>query len=291
MLKKIKTYQLSINLIKHQIKVVLRGLIPPFITNIFKTLYKKENYYLNRLKSIKRHNSGATRILGKKVLFTDSKSFVSQFYEIFKEKNYLFRTENEEPTIIDCGSNIGLSIIFFKKYYPKSKIIGFEPDQEIFKVLKLNINNSGFHDVKLINSAVWNKNSYINFVSEGSDSGKIDYNRKSKIKVKTERLKDYLKESVDFLKVDIEGAEYDVIKDCEAELNNVKNLFIEYHQYLNNKQRLHDILEILEKLNFEYHINSAGVSSNSPLFLKKIYSSNLINTVNIFASKDFTHEK
>jgi FkbM family methyltransferase len=40
------------------------------------------------------------------------------------------------PYIIDAGANIGLSIIYFKKKYPNSKIVAFEPDKLIFNILK-----------------------------------------------------------------------------------------------------------------------------------------------------------
>ena len=43
------------------------------------------------------------------------------------------------------------------------------------------------------------------------------------------RLKDLLDDDIDFLKIDIEGAEYAVLKDCSDDLTNVKNLFVEYH--------------------------------------------------------------
>lgn len=47
-------------------------------------------------------------------------------HEIFAAKNYAFKTTNPTPFIIDCGSNIGVSIVFFKYLYPQAHILSFE---------------------------------------------------------------------------------------------------------------------------------------------------------------------
>jgi hypothetical protein len=78
--------------------------------------------------------------------------------------------------------------------------------------------------------------------------------------VKTTRLKNYLVEEIDFLKIDIEGAEHKVIADCADELRFVKNLFIEYHSMENRAQNLHLILEIISKAGFRYHIKEAYIT-------------------------------
>ena len=45
------------------------------------------------------------------------------------------------------------------------------------------------------------------------------------------------------LKIDIEGAEFEVLDDCKNHLNNIENIFIEYHSSNKKPQQLHDILE------------------------------------------------
>jgi hypothetical protein len=58
------------------------------------------------------------------------------YTEIFTKGIYSFRCTTEAPLIIDCGSNIGMSILNFKTQYPKSRIIAFEPDNSNFEILK-----------------------------------------------------------------------------------------------------------------------------------------------------------
>ena len=63
------------------------------------------------------------------------------------------------------------------------------------------------------------------------------------------RLKDILKdqESVEFLKIDIEGEETQVLEDCAKELEKVKHIFIDFHPLINkNNQSLSQILFILD---------------------------------------------
>ncbi|HKZ65867.1 MAG TPA: hypothetical protein VJ111_05915, partial [Chitinophagaceae bacterium] len=55
--------------------------------------------------------------------------------EMFKEKVYKFTSSKKNPYIIDCGSNIGMSILYFKSLYPEARILGFEADPYIFSFL------------------------------------------------------------------------------------------------------------------------------------------------------------
>ncbi len=71
------------------------------------------------------------------------------------------------------------------------------------------------------------------------------------------RLKDYLGEPVDFLKLDIEGAERDVLLDCAGSLSNVDHLLVEYHGSAGEEQRLGDVLGVIQSAGFHYHIKDA----------------------------------
>src|SRR5262245_6977657 len=58
-------------------------------------------------------------------------SFVYMFEEIFAKASYSFHSDTDRPLIFDCGSNIGMSVLFFKKLYPTARITAFEPDPRI----------------------------------------------------------------------------------------------------------------------------------------------------------------
>ena len=50
--------------------------------------------------------------------------------DIFVRRIYHFESHRSDPLIIDCGSNIGLSILYFVSTYPSSRVIAFEPDPD-----------------------------------------------------------------------------------------------------------------------------------------------------------------
>lgn len=48
--------------------------------------------------------------------------------EKFEKEEYKFELKTETPFIIDCGAHIGITSLYFKKFFPKSEILAFEPD-------------------------------------------------------------------------------------------------------------------------------------------------------------------
>ena len=215
-----------------------------------------------RISKIPRYEEGTAIFDGRKIKFVDSASFLSGVEEIFEKNNYFFKSEKQKPLIIDCGSNIGLSVFYFKKLYPYSKIIAFEPDPNIFKVLTDNIHLLGIEGVQLMQKAVWTERKKIKFLKEGGFSGRIqkkgdDINI---IDVDAIRLRNYLNKKIDFLKLDVEGAETNVIIDCADRLKNVSSIFIEYHSHITEKQSLGRILNILTTAGFRYQIKDSFAS-------------------------------
>jgi FkbM family methyltransferase len=224
-------------------------------------------------------------VLDYKIDVPDMASFLGQFRELFTDDNYKFTAQSNEPVIYDCGANIGLSCLYFKSLYPKAKIIAFEADKNIADILSMNLKNNNIEDVVVVDSAVWIHDSGIEFSIEGSDSGSIQ-GLGNKIKIPSVRLKSILEKSnseIDLLKIDIEGAEYEVIKDCKQSLNNVKNIFIEYHSWNSSPQKLSEILAVLEENNFRYFINT--VCGRSQPFINKGEDQNMDLQLNIFGVK------
>lgn len=80
---------------------------------------------------------GTKKIRGIKFSFVNWKEFVLIYKDIFISKEYRFTADNDPPLIFDCGAHIGVSVLYFKKLYPKAKIIAFEPNPVTFKLLEL----------------------------------------------------------------------------------------------------------------------------------------------------------
>ena len=198
----------------------------------------------------------------------DYQSFIWQYKEIFVEEFYKFPCDTSTPLIYDCGSNVGSSCAYFKRLYPNSKIKAFEADPNLVKYLKQNIEKNDLLNIDIIDKAVWIDNNGIELNLEGADGSSI-YSSGEKQKIDSIRLKDMLdKETeIDMLKMDIEGAENQVVVDCGESLAKVKNIFIEYHSFIKFPQSLSQILGILEQNNFRYFIRN-DAPRNMPFYNK-----------------------
>ncbi|HEV7381705.1 MAG TPA: FkbM family methyltransferase [Dyadobacter sp.] len=187
----------------------------------------------------------------------DVMSFLWQYKEIYADEFYFFKADNTSPVIIDCGANIGMSVLYFKELFPSARITAFEAEPAIASLLTKNLQNNGINDVHIVDKAVWTNEDGIMFGSESADSSSM-YSTAAKKKIASVRLKDYLmaEKQIDFLKIDIEGAEQDVLKDCRNQLGHVKNLFVEFHSYIGNSQGLAETIQIFEESGFRYFIDT-----------------------------------
>ena len=287
-IKKFISEKNKVNYKKHFKKQLKRFIAP----EIIKLLKRKFNY-LNKsktsdLSSIPRYTEVKTELIGHEILIPDNASYLFMKKEIFNEEIYNFNNENSQPYIIDGGANIGLASIYFKLKYPNSNIIAFEPDEKIYNILQFNIKSFNLKKIKLINKGLWNENTKLSFKSEGADGGLIsDVNNQtlSDCVVEVLSLKPFLNKKVDFLKLDIEGAETTVLKDIRSELNLVDRIFVEYHSFIAQEQTLNEIIDILTKAKFRLHISSPGLTSKSPFVNISTYN-NMDMQLNIYGYKE-----
>jgi FkbM family methyltransferase len=214
----------------------------------------------------------------------DCLSFLWQFKEIFVEQSYRFECENKNPLIYDCGANIGTSCVFFSELYPEAKVIAFEANHKMADVLVQNLKQNNIDNVEVIDKALWIHNDGIEIGMEGADASSI-YFPSQRARVGSVRFKELLEkeERVDFIKMDIEGAELEVIKDCGTELKKVNNIFIEYHSFLEKDQKLSVIIGILEKNGFRYFIRPVSERDQPFINRKNKFNPDSDLQLNIFA--------
>ena len=238
-----------------------------------------------------RYEPGTSTILGRPVHYADAASFAAQYDEIWKRQIYQLPDPNSVNLILDCGANIGMGTLYFGSQFPQASIISFEPDPKIFAILKRNCEAWGIDRVTLNNSAVWTSDQGgLQFDAEGADSGSlVDSSPSEKqgntIHVPAKRLKDYLKEPIDLLKMDIEGAEVAVLEDCDSSLECVKNLFVEYHSFVGQEQKLDHILALLKRVGFRTHVDS-GMVAPQP-FVGRTTFNQMDQYLNIYGYRDF----
>jgi FkbM family methyltransferase len=212
----------------------------------------------------------------------DNISFIWQFRDIFVDEVYLFNGPFEDPLIYDCGANVGLSCLYFKRIFPCARIKAFEADPAVADVLQKNLFMNGLDDIEVVKKAVWVFDGAVNFGCQGADSGSI-YLETGKIKVDALRLRDWLlkEETVAFLKLDIEGAETDVLIDCADVLERINQVFFEYHSWSNLEQRLNILLNVLSVNGFRYHLSS--IAPRKRPFVNHPVNGSMDLQLNVFA--------
>jgi FkbM family methyltransferase len=243
---------------------------------------KEKTTELHRLQYFPGHCATTTTLLGSPLELTDAACFLFLYREIWERKLYHFHPETKTPFIIDGGANIGVSVIYFKRLYPHSRVLAFEPDPRIFKVLARNCEQFGLENVELFPEALWSSAGELEFKPEAELAGRVQPNGTGHgMKVPTRRLRDLLDRDVDLLKLDIEGSETEVLRDCASELYRVRNLFVEYHSYRNQPQTLDEISGILKAAGFRVYLES-DQSIRQP-FLWQPVSWGMDMRLNIFA--------
>lgn len=221
-----------------------------------------EDAEFRRLVTMPRFTEGEVTLLGAPTAFSDWFGFFHSVEEIFFGETYRFATTAARPFIVDAGASFGLSLLYFRRLHPGCTITAFEPDPDIFRLLARNVRAHGLADVELREAAAWDADATLPFHAEGSLAGSAmaDYAGTARpIPVRAERLKTLLRgRDVDFLKLDIEGAEHRVLPDIAPELARVRALFFEYHSLAGAPQRLDELLRVVSAAGFRYVIKGAA---------------------------------
>lgn len=201
------------------------------------------------------------------VHFDNSEEFHRLKTEIFTHDQYYFETDSPTPRIIDAGAHIGLATLYFKKIYPNADITAIEPNPSNLKLLEKNIWENGLEKVDVapiaLSTHAGQQAFYQDisperwFSTSGFIPGAWNQNQKSEeLTVLTQPLSVFLTQPIDFLKMDIEGAEQDVLESSRDHLHLVKQLMIEFHP--NPAQDLPDLVKFLQDLGFTVSVWKDG---------------------------------
>lgn len=178
------------------------------------------------------------------------------FYEADLLKYIRFALRNRDGCILDVGANIGNHSVFFGMFM-KNKIVSFEPNPSVFKILETNLlaNNIEFKAYN-IGLGADDGRFAIDDEHEGAKNNigaaRLDENVNGEAIVR--RLDD-LAEKINFkdegilaIKVDIEGMEPEMLRGGASTLKKYKpDLFIE----ISNEQMMHEITGILLPLGYK----------------------------------------
>ena len=207
-----------------------------------------------------RFTPGDITLTDLRIRYADLLTLCPQWEDLFVKRALAFVSPSPAPRILDCGANIGLASLFFRRLYPDARITAFEADPALFQILSANLAGNGAQDVETRHAAVWTSTGTLTFQCEGSDSGMISTLPGAvagrATTVPSLRLRDVIDQGpVDLLKLDIEGAEGAVLADCEPVLGRVKAIVMDLHEFDPAARQAPGVLELLARAGFQYSID------------------------------------
>jgi FkbM family methyltransferase len=185
--------------------------------------------------------------------------------DIFLKRNYApCFPFNTESVIVDIGAHKGFFSLFAVKYSgAHSKIIAIEPEPNNYNSLLKNLKNNNAANVATMQCAVAKENGTSElFLSESVNhslikvNGNHSYIRQGEsLTVKTITLEKLLNDneikSVDFLKIDCEGGEYDILFNAsDAVLNKIETIALEFHDLKDKEKNVYNLLKFLMAKSF-----------------------------------------
>ena len=161
-----------------------------------------------------------------------TKTFLDTCYDFFIETQKLSILP-KNPVIIDVGANVGQFLFSVKSFFPNASVYSFEPDPNIYPILEMNAKE--YSKTKTYRVALSNKSGKGAFFRDADfsvwstlvqpGSGK----KFTKIEVDKAAGDTYFKElkSIVLIKIDVEGAELEVLRGMKATIKKTKYLLVE----------------------------------------------------------------
>ena len=248
--------------------------------------------YLLRSKSLsfannrknKKHSLSTFYFNGSPLRYRAGTSDMAVIKEILLKKGssceYWLPDSFKPKTILDIGSNIGITSILFSKKFPESVIHSFEPLKDNFEIMDKNV--SAYSNIHIHPYGLGDKNEQLtmyksndpdNFAAwslypqlsniDKSNSTVIDI-REAKSEINSIGIKGF-----DLIKIDTEGAEYPIIKSLDIEIIKKTQLFVgELHGNCD-----YEFLSYLNEIGFNVRTN---IKANKPHFMFYAISDQLL---------------
>ncbi|MEH2054069.1 FkbM family methyltransferase [Nostoc sp.] len=224
------------------------------------------------------------------------------FSEVFTEKQY-FRhgiTLNEGDCIFDVGANIGLFALFVSQLNKQVNIFAFEPIKPIFDVLQANANLHSLSNITLFNYGLSSENNsaksftfYPNMAGNSTtkplekleqrevmnavlNKDMVDYlfqgeEVRGEIRTLSSVINELDIKSIDLLKIDVEGEEYEVLKGINPnDWSKIKQIVAEVHDV---EARIDKIQALLKSNGFNIKVEKNSLMPST------------LNTFNLYATR------
>lgn len=207
-------------------------------------------------------------ILGHPMRGFSPRTLAYLFNEVFLTDEYRFPSAVPDPVIVDCGANVGFSVLYFKRLFPAARIHAFEANPHTFRLLQQNIRANGLDGVTAEAVALSDQEGEVSFFI-GDDPGTLlgsirsDRGGAREARVPAVRLSTTLAAlpRVDVVKMDVEGAERWILDDLvrSGMLTKPARYLIEYHHQIGtDAPRFAEFLAPFERAGFRYALRANG---------------------------------
>ena len=161
-----------------------------------------------------------------------------------------------DAVIFDLGANVGFTALHLAKVHPQARVIAVELDRGNFEVARHHTRE--LPRVTVVNAAVWSEDGSVSYDSSASEWGfHVENAAKSGASMVTAAAKtmgtlmaEYGVADVDYIKMDIEGAEWPVLSTAGPWLDRVKSMKVELHQKFNENATYENCTRVLEARGF-----------------------------------------
>lgn len=225
----------------------------------FKGFLKQENknnfvaYYpdFNATIRLRKRPSSDLNVFAQIYQYDEYKPLVETFRKHFPTDKKL--------NIIDAGSNIGLTSVYLSRQFPNSSFITIEPDSSNCESVVFNLDTNNIKSAIKIKGGLWSKNTNLKLVNDFRDQKDWSIRVEETDEVGDLKafsvnylMKEYQFETIDILKIDIEGSEKEVFTGANADVSflaQTKCIALEIHDEFDCRE---DIYKILKDYNFKF---------------------------------------
>ena len=200
----------------------------------------------------------AVRAVGSNPMHVRPKtSDAAVLWDTFHEKFHLPDGDlPRDATIFDLGANVGFTAAHFAALYPMANIIAVELDKANCEAARANL--KGFGNCTLVNAAVWSNDGEVSYDPNEEEWGfHVDnaLSAKGSLVVDAKTMDTLMAEhdvkTIDYVKMDIEGAEWPVLSTGATWLDSVKMMKVELHPKFNQDATYDNCARILSARGFK----------------------------------------
>jgi FkbM family methyltransferase len=235
----------------------------------------------------------------------DRKQYISKPIEIIFELGLIFQSK-KVSVVLDIGACEGEDSIRYAKYFQNALIYAFEPRPDNIALIQKNIRDYQYNNIKLENYALSDLDGEVSFyLSSGaptniSDFSDWDFGNKSssilaptewqsklypwllysdRVTVKSQRLDNFINEKrleeIDFVHLDVQGAELKVLEGAGSQLKKVKCIWMEVEriELYKDQPLISDVHTFMKNKGFIRIKSTVGEISGDELYLNSRYFS------------------